>query len=409
VLYTFERGFATGGVDNFFNYVMNVSSINNITIVDDYTFTLRTYKPNPMPLSIMTNHHKSWHDSTQLKAHATAADPWSLEYTKRNGSGGFGAYVPTEWVAGDRIVLTANPNFHDGKPAIDTIILKVIPESSTRVATLKDGTIDVAYALSPSELKSLEGVKGVRVIAMDNTEGVWVWTNNKYPPFDNKLVRQALNWATPRQEICDVAFLGYAHPWTAVFPMLYEASTGPEDFPYGYDLNKARALLTQAGYANGFTVELAYPAGNPAWETMATLVKTSYGKIGVNVQLKKMPAGAYSTQLNAKEMPFGLWSSTPMNPDPNYSLTLMYYGPSFANWENYSNPEVDALIEQGTSIIDWDQRVAFHETIQKMIMDDAALVWAIEADYTIAIRDNVKGWNWNTVNETLFEKLYFAQ
>jgi len=296
-----------------------------------------------------------------------------------------------------------------GEPAIKTLIYKVIPESSSRVAMLKDGTIDVAYALSPSELTALKGAPGVKVIQLRSNEACWGLLNNTIPPFDNKLVRQAFNYAIPKAEICETAYLGMADPWQACIPSIYPDSTPPEEFPYSYDLDKAKELLVEAGYPDGFEVDLAYDTGIKAYEVAATLIKTSLAEIGVNVTLRGMPTGTITTKVQAGEMPFALWTDQPMMGDPMYSITLTYYSTSFINYEKYLNPEVDRLVDEGVGILDPEKRYEYYAAVQRIIMDDAPIIFAWEPHYTVAIRDNIKGWNWNTMQDTKFELVYFAQ
>ncbi|GAH37115.1 unnamed protein product, partial [marine sediment metagenome] len=314
-----------------------------------------------------------------------------------------------EWIAGDRIVLKANPNYHLGEPAVKKVIFKVIPEGSSRLAMIKDGTIDVAYDLNPTQIKSLEGAPGLKAIHVTSNEDMVIIMNNKMSPFDNKLVRQAMNYACPREDIVQTALVGYGLPWKACIPMMYPASTPPEDFPYAYDLDKAKELLIEAGYPDGFDVELSYDADIGAHEVTGTLCKTSLAKIGVNVTLRKTPSGVLSTQLMAKELPFSFWSTQPLSSDPNYAVSLIYYGPAYTNWPSYCNPEVDKLIEEGKTILDPVERTEHHRVIQRMIMDDAPIVFVAEADYMIVIRDNVKGWNWNTLYESFLELVSFAE
>jgi len=409
VLWTYQRTFALGGVGAFLMIVSNIPGLDAITIIDDYTFSTTAGAANPLVVDIMVNHYKAWHDSTEAQKHATDDDPWAMEWIKRNGSCGVGPYVPVEWVAGDRIELEANPNYHMGEPAIKNIILKVIPESSSRVAMLKDGTIDVAYSLSPSELQSLKGAPGVKVIELRSNEACWGLMNNTTPPFDNKLVRQALNYAVPKEAIVETAYLGMAEPWKACIPSVYPDSTPPEEFPYSYDLDKAKELLVEAGFPDGFDIELAYDTGIKAYEVAATMIKTSMAEIGVNVTLRGMPTGTITTKVQAGEMPFALWTDMPMMGDPMYSITLTYYSTSFINYEKYLNTEVDALVDEGVGILDPEERYEHYAAVQRMIMDDAPIIFAWEPHYAVAIRDNIKDWNWNTMQDTKFELVSFAQ
>jgi peptide/nickel transport system substrate-binding protein len=407
VIWRYQRNFANKALGTFFLICEDISDIKSIKIIDKYTFSTTANAPTPMAIHMKTNHYVGYIDSTEAKKNATDTDPWAAKWIAKNGGSGLGPYTVEQWKAGDRIVLKANPNYFRGAPKIKKIVLKVIPESSSRFTMLKQGTIDVATALTPREQKSLEGVAGVRNIHIKSNNCLWGLMNNTVKPFDNKLVRQAINFATPRSEIAETAFYGLAAPWQASLPTMYAATTDPKDFPYRYNLDKAKALLAKAGYPNGFETELAYDAAYAPAETTATLFKTSLAKIGIDVALRKMPSGAFMTKVAAGEMPFALWWDMPMLPDPNYAITLTYHSKSAINYERYSNPEVDRLLKEGNQILDWDERVRFHRKIQKIVMDDAPIVFVIERDYTVGIRDNIAGWNWATMQETDWSLLSF--
>jgi peptide/nickel transport system substrate-binding protein len=409
VLWKYQRAFALKAIGMYYATLTNFTSLDQLKIIDDYTFSVTIATPNPLLIDIMTIHYNYWFDSTEAKKHATADDPWAQEWIKRNGSCGLGPYTVTEWIPGDRIVLKANPNYFKGEPAIKNVIFKVVPESSTRLAMLKSGTIDVAYSLTSAEINSLAGTPGVNVIKLATNDTVWCILNNKIPPFDNKLVRQAINCAIPREQICETAYLGYATPWVTPLPgVMGDMTLSPEEFPYNYDLTKAKALLDEAGYENGFTVELAYDAGVPAYETMATLIKSSLAEIGVNVLLTKMTASALTTKVTSYEMPFALLDEMPQLLDPNYVCNNTFHSKAVTHYNNYYNAEVDELIEEGRAILDRTQRIEWHKNIQRIAMGEAPMAWTIQPMYLVAIRDNIKGWNWNTIQETALDMVHFA-
>ena len=409
VLWKYERAFGLAAVGGFFLGMMDVPDISAIKIIDDYTFSITAARQNALLIPMAAHQYNGWFDSTEATKHATDDDPWATEWIKRNGSGGLGPYVVDEWIAGDRVVLKANPRFHAGEPSIKTIVYKVIPESSSRLAALRDGTIDVAYELNPTEIMALADTPGVRTINLISNADLWGMLNNDVAPFDNKLVRQALNYAVPRKQIVETAYLELAHPWTAPFPLMFPGAISPDEFPYTHDIAKAKELLTQAGHPDGFTVELAYDSSIQPHETAATIIKSSLAEIGITVELKKTPPGAFSTQITSRDYTFALYRNMPIVPDPNYCLLLSYYSPFWSDFLNYLNPEVDKLLEEGQPILDPEERIEHHKVIQRIILDDAAMIWLVEPDYTVAIRDNIEGWNWNTTTETRFDFLSFSQ
>ncbi len=400
VFWRYQRNFANKALGTFFLICEDISELDAIKVIDKYTFSTTANGPTPLAVHMKTNHYVGYIDSTQAMKHATETDPWASKWIAKNGGSGLGPYTVTEWKAGNRIVLKANPNYFRGEPKFKKIILKVISEGSSRLTMLKTGIIDVATGLSPREHKSLRNANGVKTVNIAGNMCFWGLMNNKIKPFDNKLVRQAINYAIPRRQIAKAAFYGFAKPWKASLPMMYEATTSTKEFPYSYNLKKAKQLLTKAGYPNGFDTELAYDAAYATDETTATLIKTSLGKIGINVQLRKMPSGTFMTKVTARELPFALWWDMPMMPDPNYAITLTYHGKSVVNYERYDNPEVNRMLKKGNAIVDWQKRVEYHKKIQRLIMEDAPIAYIVQRDYTVAMRDNIEGWNWSTMQET---------
>ena len=395
-LWTYQRWDALKAIGKFFLNTAIIPSAENVKLIDDYTFSITAERKNPMIMGVhFCGVHTGYHDSTEARKHATADDPWATKWLLQNNAS-FGPYSVSEWKPGDRIVLKSNPNYFKGEPPIKRVIRKVVPENFSRIAMIKAGTIDVAEDLTPKEIDSLQGAKGVKVVNIPGNMCLMLIMNQKFKPWDNKLVRKALSFAVPQNEIIKTAMYGYAKAMQSTGPSTYPASTPKEDFPYSYDPEKAKQLLKEAGYPNGFDCELSYNVLYPPDEVAATIVKTSLAKIGINVSLKKIPYGAFFTQLWAKEIPFGFYTIQGFVDDPFYEMHLMWRTNGLCNLYSYSNKEVDKLIEEGSAITDWNERKDAYKKIAKMVMDDAPVVWILERNYTIAIRDNIEGWNWTT-------------
>lgn len=398
-----ERLFGLKAVGTFLALTQDFGSPEALKIIDDYTFSITVNKPNPLVIEELANSYWTWFDSTEAKKHVTEGDPWATKWLA-NHDAGFGPYHISEWAAGSHLKLVANPNFWAGEPKIKRILYKVVPESANRMAMVANGDVDIAADLTPQELTSLKKRKGVKVVDVRNNSLVWIHINNKIKPFDDKLVRQALNYATPRDEIIKSVFFGMARPWKGVIPSIFPGFTD-KYWTYDYDLEKARALLNQAGYPDGFETALSYQATEPTSEKIAILMQTSLKKVGIQLKLNKMTAGPFSQEIMSKKMPFAIWQDIPIQPDPNYCLTLPYDSNSFINYTNYSNPEVDKIIKAGRSIIDPQKRIAFHDAVQGMVLDDAPLIFLIEPGYQVAIRDNIKGYSYYTCRYIRFDDL----
>jgi len=408
VKWRMDRAFGLAAVGFFLLLTSDIWEADQIEYIDDYTFSMTANNANPNVLNNIQHRMQYWWDSTEMQKHVTDDDPWATEWIRTHGGDGMGAYMVTEWIAGDRVVMEANPNFVAGKPPIDTLIWKAVPESSNRVALLKDGTIDVAYDLVPTELDALKGTPGVRVINVSSNRQDWVILNYNHPILSNKLVRQALNYAINQEDIVKTAYLGYAQPWRSATSMMWLGALPEEEFPYYYDPGKARELLAEAGYPDGFDIELRYDAGTAVHEVAGTLIQKNLADVGVTVTLKKVPSGVMGVDVISRQVPeMSMWHTSAMTFDINYALNLFYHNLSCCTWGDYNNPEINRRIEEANGVLDPEERIQVHYGIQRDILEDAPLIYISEWNHTVAIRDNVKGWNWWTQGETMMERVYF--
>jgi peptide/nickel transport system substrate-binding protein len=406
IVWKTERNLALQADGAFMLGVINCDKMGNLKVIDDYTFEMIPNKPAVLLAEMWSNLYFPIWDSTEAKKHTTKDDPWAREWLGSNGCG-YGTYYISEWKPGQHAILEANPYAWRGQPAFKKLIFKVIPESSSRVAMIRDGTIDVAMKLSPREIDSLRNASGVKVINLQGNLDLHVITNQSFEPFKSKSVRQAIQWALPQDDIVKLAFYGQAIPWKASIPSMYPG-VDTSDFPYSYDLAKAKECLERGGYPNGFDVDLYYNADFAAHETTAVLMKDSLAKIGIKVNLRKTPAGTFNAAVMARKYPFSLWNDYPCIADPFYAFILMYLSTNFHCYENYKNPEADRMMLEGNDIVDKEKRYAYAKKVEEVLREDVPVAWAVEQNYTCAIRDNIKGWNWDVSNNVRYEFLYPA-
>jgi peptide/nickel transport system substrate-binding protein len=194
-------------------------------------------------------------DSKLAKSHATSADPWAKRWMKSHDVG-FGPFKLVDLSPGREVVWKAHKE-HPFPPQLDQITFKETPESSERLAALMGGDVQVAQYLLPADTQRVQNREDLRLW---NFQGYVIASspmNPRYPPLDDVRVRRALSYATPYQVILEKVFRGFAGP--AHGPISdHAAGFDPYFRPYTYDPERARELLREAGYGNGFKTTLAY-------------------------------------------------------------------------------------------------------------------------------------------------------
>ncbi len=352
--------------------------------VDDYTVKITTDGPLPTFLQRM-------------------ADNWAMVppgYIAEVGEEGFaehpvgtGPYMFVEWVKGDRIVMEANPNYHEFPgPLIKRVIFRPIPESSTRVAAIQTGEIDIAKRLSADEADSLRGVEGVKVISYPADRVYYIAFNNlttgvDLPTMDPR-VRQAMNYAVDRQAIVDALFNGFARLSTSyVTPANFGFDESLKPFPY--DPDKARELLAEAGFGDGFDIEFRCPIGAYTnFEQVCEAVQGYLADVGINANLELMESGAYWDLEANKELPgiFGdSWSNALPEPISRIEGAL---GPE-SSWAAWNTDEITQLINGMKTTVDDNARRELYFQFQRLMQDDPPFIWLYEPFSFEAIRTRV--------------------
>ena len=371
VKYTFDRKFEVKGAGAFMTGVMGLGSKDQVKVEGDHVISFNLDKPNPILMIVCGHLANPIFDAKKCKEMATADDPWAKKFLDTNVAG-FGPYALKEITRGQQLVAAARNDYYGAKPYFDTVIFKEVPTSSSRLQLLKGGAVDIAQLLAPTEMKNLANDPRATVASFDASQMLWIELNTKFKPLDDSRVRQAINFALPRKAILDTVLEGYGAKQTAVMPLFYPGATD-KFWAYDTDMVKARALLKEAGLADGFSTVLAYNAGDPIEEPIAIMAQTALKEIGVKLELKKLPAGTFFDSLTKRSEPMTFNLDAPWTPDPGFSLNLYFKSTSFVDFSNYSNPEVDKLIDASLSTLDQAERMVAVTKAQELLMTDAPL------------------------------------
>lgn len=401
VKWTWDRKFALGAIGGFFTKLLGMSGPDNVKVVDKYTIRFELPTPSPLLLKLQLNLYNNIYDATKCKAMATEADPWAKDFISNNGAG-FGPYELKQLKRGQQAVFKARADYYRGKAPVDTVIYKEVPTSATRVSLLQGGAVDIAQFLQPLEIARVKTAPGVTVETVKASPMFWIELNTKFEPFDKIAVRQAMNYAFPVKEVLESVFQSTAAPMIGCMPDIYPGFL-PQPDVFGYDLDKAKALLAEAGLPNGFKSTIAYNAGDPVQEPMAILYQTSLRQIGVELTLKKIPSGTFFNEVSGRTQPMVFFTDTPWCPDPGYSMQLYFDSKTFSNYGNYANETVDKLLKQASETADNTVRFKLMTEAQTIVMSEAPWVFIAYPNYTMARRTDLKGFTYYTSNNLRFQ------
>jgi peptide/nickel transport system substrate-binding protein len=401
VKWTWDRKFGLGAIGAFYLSTLGLDKKDGVKVEGKYTVSINLDNPNPLLAKLQPNLYAPIYDSTKCKAVATADDPWARKFIENN-SAGFGPYRLEQLQRGQQAVFKARADYYLGKPAMETVIFREVPTSASRVSLLQGGAVDIAQYLQPLEIIKLRGEKGVAVDSVDASFMIWLELNAKIEPFGDRKVRQAMNFAFPQGNVLKTVFQGLGSPLNGCMPNIYPAFTD-KFWKYTYDPEQAKALLKEAGLSSGFKTSLAYNAGDPVQESIAILYQTALRDIGVELELKKIPAATFYNAVSERKQPMIFYVDSPWCPDVGYSMTLYFNSASFINYSNYKNDDVDALIRDTARTNDQAKRIELMTKAQEIVMSEAPWVFIAYPGYHFARRANLKGFTYYTSNNIRFQ------
>ena len=377
--YSFDRGLLSPGyMKLIFPTLIQVTAPEQFVVRDDYTFAVKMKGPSPMGLDTVALSNNAIVDPDLVKSHGTKDDPWAAEWMKRNLAS-VGPYQLVKNEPGVEIVMEATPSYWRPKPYFERVVLKLVPNEADRVLLLKRKAVDLVAGrpgLSPKNVKALEGDNALRIFSVPDTTCHFLCMNEKKPPFDNKLVRQAVNYAIPIQAILPNVLFGYGTQMKSPIPSLTPSYLGDYS-PYKHDIAKAKALMKEAGMDKApIPVDLAIRVGWPTHEQASVWLQRELEQIGFKVNIVKETDATFR-QVAIKgdhQLSMEAWQSW-IN-DPFYHLAFLFSSKSkFTNLSFYANPAVDKLIDDNMHETNREKRAAASQQVQKLVIDDA--VWGL--------------------------------
>ncbi|MFK9094038.1 ABC transporter substrate-binding protein [Bacillus salipaludis] len=322
-----------------------------------------------------------------------AVKKWGDDF--RSHPVGTGPFKFVEWKKKDRIVVEKNPDYwQKGLPKLNKIIFRVIPENAARLNALAKGEIDVMDGLNNSDEETVKSNDKLQIIERPSMNVGYIGLTNTRKPFDNKLVRQAINYAVDKKSIIDAFYGGKALPAKNPMPPSIEGyNDAIQEYPY--DLEKAKALLKEAGYEKGFKMELwAMPVARPYMpeaQKVAEVIQESLSKIGVTAEIKSVDWATYLEKATKGEFDAFMLGWTGDNGDPdNFIYTLLDKDSIGSNnYAYYSNDELHDILIEAQTETDQSKRNELYKKAQEIIHEDAPWVPLVHSTPLLAASKDV--------------------
>lgn len=395
VVYSFNRMLAIGeGPADAFPTLAAVEAL------DDYTVRFTLSEPfAPFLLTLANNGAGIVNPRLADYDNGDYGRAWLAEHTM-----GSGPYQVQRWDKDQQIVLVPNPHYQGPTPAFRMVVFQVINDPSARRLQLERGDIDIAEALPLDQLERIKDRPGIRVDEYPSLSVTYLYLNNQRSPLNDVRVRQAISYAVDYDALIQGVMLGSAVQMRGPVPQGMW-SHDPEAYQYTLDLEKARALLAEAGYSGGLTLGYLYSPIYPEWEQIGLALQAQLAAIGIRLELEPFAYATMRAMLDEGDFDIAVGNWSPDFADPYMFMNYWFdsaNGGLPGNRSFYSNPTVDDLIRRAAVSTDIDERTQLYQEAQRIIIDEAAYVYLYQKGYRVAMRDNVQGYVFNPMLLDIF-------
>lgn len=419
VAYTFHRLLTVDGAVNteFIDQVKGAEELMNgetdtlegVEVIDDHTVKVTLKEPFAGFLASISSPGVSIYDSEATEA---AGDQFGMDPTLTVGTGPF---MFSSWSFNNQLVLSCNEDYWKGASALPGVVIKIIPDTETQSMMFESGELDILdldYAADSvdrfTETYPDQIVQGPRV-------GITYFTMNfNKEPFKDVKVRKAVQMAIDRQAILDALYGGRGQIEQGIFPHgLIGFNADQEEIKY--DPEGAKALLAEAGYADGFDMEIAADSSASDTITMALeIVSSQLAEVGINAEIKNYDQSTWLETRKSGELGsfMSTWTADYNDPD-NFIYTF------FGNEEktkirsiNYPDTEVMARVAKARTIVDEDERLSEYKALEeKLIHEDAAWVPMFSRLHLFAVSKRVQGFAplWSGLSDQVFYPISLSE
>ncbi|BDH44157.1 ABC transporter substrate-binding protein [Salmonella enterica subsp. enterica serovar Choleraesuis] len=381
VIYTFERQLdknhkyhnVSGGSYEYFEGMDMPKLISKIEKVDDNTVRFVLTRPEAPFLANLGMDFASVLSAEYADKMLAAGTPEKVDLNPV----GTGPFQLVQYQKDSRILYKANPEYWEGKPKIDRLVFSITPDASVRYAKLQKGECQVMPYPNPADLASMKKDSKINLMEQPGLNVGYLSFNTEKKPLDNQKVRQALTMSVNKEAIIKAVYQGAGQPAKNLIPpTMWGYNDDVKD--YAYDPEKAKALLKEAGMADGFTIDLwAMPVQrpyNPNARRMAEMIQADWAKIGVKANIVSYEWGEYLKRAKSGEHQTVMMGWTGDNGDPDNFFATLFSCAAAKDGSNYSRwcyKPFEDLIQPARATEDHNKRIELYKQAQVVMHDQA--------------------------------------
>lgn len=419
VRYTFNRMFTADGTVNssFLDQIKGADELmagtaeelSGLEVLDDYTVRITLKEPFGAFLSALAFTACSIYDEEATEA---AGADFGMVPEATVGSGPF---IFESWTPNAELVLTRNDDYWNGPAQIPGVVIRIIPDTETQTMMYESGELDLLdLKTNPEAVDRITETYPDQIVTGPILGVDYVFMNQNVEPLNDVRVRKAIQMAIDRQMILDELYGGRGSIENGLLAtgMIGYNDSLPE---IPYDPEGAMELLAEAGYPDGFTIELGSDSSDSEMRTMITeIIQSMLAEVGINVEIKKYDQSTWLETRRAGEMPMYVSSWTADFNDPD-NFFYTFFGTqenSKIRSINYPDTSVMQEVAKARTIVDEDERMeTYHQLETKLIQDDACMVPLWSLDHLFAVSQRTKGFqvSWNGFSDSSFYPVYFEE
>lgn len=398
----------------------SLESVDSVEAVGDNQVILHLNRQDPSIPAALAMFNSAIMPKALFEAMPGSTDAEKAEAFAENPIGS-GPFVLTEWVRGSYMVMERNPYYwqvdEDGVqlPYLDSVRFEIIPEDATRILRLQAGEIHGAEFIPLSRVAELQGDSQLNMELFPSTRVNSLLMNNRPElldgtpnPLSDVRVRQALNHATDKEALIQLVTFG-----TGQVSQSYMSSTTPLFSPqemYDYDPDRARELLEEAGYGDGFEVSILAISGNADDAALTTAVQQMWAQVGVTLNIEQVDAATRTERYrnNDFQMRTSSWTNDINDPSQITSYFAIYSVVESLH-TGFQNAEIEELFEQSQAELDTAARAEMYDRIQEIYIENAPIIFLYETPYPVALRSNVQGFHQIPLGQNIFTYTYIEE
>lgn len=360
-----------------------VGAVDSVSVIDEYTVQVSTKEPFG-PLLYHLTHTAS--SILSEKAVTEAGEAYGQNPV------GTGPYEFVSWSVGDSVELKAFDDYYGGRQEIPNVVFRNIAEGTNRAIALETGEVDISYDIEPIDKDTIHNHKDLKLIEGESLSITYFGFNVNRTPYDNVKVRQAIAYAINTTDIIDAVIMGGGLPTNSPISTRVFGHS-PDARKYEQNYEKARQLLQEAGYEDGFNTKL-WVSDNPVRIQIAQVIQAQLREIGIQMAIDVVEWGAFLDGTSRGDHETFMMGWVTVTGDADYGLYALFNSATHGGAGNrsfYTNADIDTMLEAARVSSDMEERRKLYGDIQVTLQEELPTISIFNEFQNAGMRSNVSG------------------